>query len=45
MSDLEKRRQIFKNVRKEIDIDEKASKEKAYKEKIASLETKTQLKE
>lgn len=44
-SELDKRRQIFKNVRKEIDRDEKNQKEIAYREKMASLESKTQLKE
>ena len=44
-SELEKRRQIYKNVRKDIEKNEQAQKELAYKEKMSSLEQRTSLKE
>jgi hypothetical protein len=44
-SELEKRRQIYRNVRKEIDKDEQAQKEQAYKEKMAELERKQTFKD
>jgi len=44
-TDLERRRQIFKNVRKEIQRDENIKRENTYKEKMASLEQKSKLKD
>lgn len=44
-AELEKRRQIYKNVRKDIEKEEQAQRELAYKEKMASLEQRTSLKE
>ncbi len=44
-SELEKRRQIYKNVRKDIEKNEQAQREIAYKEKMSSLEHRTSLKE
>jgi hypothetical protein len=43
--ELEKRRQIYKNVRKELGKDEAAKKEEAYTQKMASLELKSNQKE
>ena len=44
-SELERRRQIFKNVRKEIARDENIKRENTYKEKMASLEQKSKQKD
>lgn len=43
--ELEKRRQIYKNVRKDLGKDEAARKEEAYANKMASLEMRSNLKE
>ena len=42
---MEKRRQIYKNVRKDIEKNEQAQREIAYKEKMSSLEHRTSFKE
>lgn len=44
-SDLEKRRAIFKNVRKQIDKDEKQAKEEKYQKKVAEMMQKIDKKE
>lgn len=42
-AELEKRRQIYKNVRKDIEKEEQAQRELTYKEKMANLEHKSKL--